>query len=253
MAARRSPKWRCPIPSLSAGSPTPSRRRRWRPSGCPGSARRGIPAGDPGGTLAPDGPVGIALRHRAASGPDQGIPDARAGAGPHPAMSELPRVETATFMKDYLAVGGAIGIVGDWLGLAGSALRRRAAVNRRRIEGPAVEPRHSRWAGSSAISGTGSRTRRRRRATPSRTPWAPWWTPSSRSVNPRRRHRQRRQLDGRPVHRSRGRPRPGRQEGRRHPDRRGGEGHRDPEEVRRGRGGGGPVNRRGAGMGGRRR
>ena len=45
-------------------------------------------------------------------------------------MSELPRAQTATFMKDYLAAGGSIGIVGDWLALAGQALRRRAASHR---------------------------------------------------------------------------------------------------------------------------
>jgi hypothetical protein len=45
-------------------------------------------------------------------------------------MSELPRAQTAAFMKDYLAAGGSIGIVGDWLALAGQALRRRAASNR---------------------------------------------------------------------------------------------------------------------------
>src|SRR5262245_40502477 len=39
-------------------------------------------------------------------------------------MSELPRVQTAAFMKDYFAAGGAIGAIGDWLALAGGALRR---------------------------------------------------------------------------------------------------------------------------------
>jgi hypothetical protein len=49
-------------------------------------------------------------------------------------MSELPRAQTAAFMKDYFAAGGAIGVVGDWLALAGSALRR-PTVARQAIRG----------------------------------------------------------------------------------------------------------------------
>jgi hypothetical protein len=45
-------------------------------------------------------------------------------------MSELPRAQTAAFMKDYFAAGGSIGVVGDWLALAGQALRRPGAPRR---------------------------------------------------------------------------------------------------------------------------